>query len=289
MHHAKASANDDFMYFNKDMVSAGVDHLKLETDLRKAIERNELLLHYQPQVDTVSGSVVGAEALLRWEHAEIGPIPPFQFVHLAEKIGLIGDLGDWVLVAACKQMKRFHRSGLKLPRIAINVSTFQFNTDFIKRVKEVLEETELPGSMLELGLTEGILMDHDAGTLNALEDLKSLGVYLSVDDFGTSYAPLSYLSHFPLDELKVDRSFVVDCDTREESAKLVTGIIAMAESMSMNIVAEGVETESQYRFLKKGGARVMQGYLFSKPVPAEELKRLLVPWHFAEQVQRITL
>lgn len=289
MHHAKASPNEDFMYFNKDMVSAGIDHLKLETDLRKAIERNELLLHYQPQVDTISGSVVGAEALLRWEHSEIGPVPPFQFVHLAEKIGLIGELGDWVLVAACKQMKRFHRAGLKLPRIAINVSTFQFNSDFIKRVKEVLEETELPGSMLELGLTEGILMDNDAGTLEALEDLKALGVYLSVDDFGTSYAPLSYLSHFPLDELKIDRSFVMDCDTREESAKLVTGIIAMAESMNMNMVAEGVETESQYQFLKKGGARVMQGYMFSKPVPAEELKRLLVPWHFAEQVQRITL
>jgi len=289
MHHAKASASEDFMFFNKDMVSAGIDHLKLETDLRKAIERNELLLHYQPQVDTVSGSVVGAEALLRWEHSEIGPVPPFQFVHLAEKIGLIGELGDWVLVAACKQMKRFHQAGLKLPRIAINVSTFQFNTEFINRVKDVLEETELPGSMLELGLTEGILMDNDAGTLEALEDLKALGVYLSVDDFGTSYAPLSYLSHFPLDELKIDRSFVMDCDTRDESAKLVTGIIAMAESMNMNMVAEGVETESQYQFLKKSGARVMQGYMFSKPVPAEELKRLLVPWHFAEQVQRITL
>ncbi len=292
MHHAKASPNDDYMFFNKEMVSAGVNHLKLEADLRKAIERNELLLHYQPQVDTVSGSVVGAEALLRWEHSEIGPVPPFQFVHLAEKIGLIGELGelgDWVLVAACEQMKRFHRSGLKLPRIAINVSTFQFNREFVNRVKEVLEQTELPGSMLELGLTEGILMDNDAGTLEALEDLKALDVYLSVDDFGTSYAPLSYLSHFPLDELKIDRSFVDDCDTRDESAKLVTGIIAIAESMNMNIVAEGVETESQYQFLKKGGARVMQGYMFSKPVPAEELKRLLVPWHFAEQVQRITL
>ena len=288
MHHAKASASDDFLFFNKDMEAAGVDHLKLEADLRKAVEREELVLHYQPQVDSVSGSVVGAEALLRWEHPEYGLVPPFKFVHLAERIGLIGDLGDWVLEASCRQMKRFRDQGLKLPRVAINVSAFQFNSAFTNRVKEVLQQADIPASMLELGLSEGILVDNDPKTIESLQELKELGVYLSVDDFGTSFAPLSYLGHYQLDELRIDRSFVADCVERPESAKLVKGIISMAQSLELNIVAEGVETEAQYNFLKENGTRVMQGYLFSKAVPADELERLLVPWHFMDQVQRIS-
>ncbi|MEH6569835.1 MAG: EAL domain-containing protein, partial [Halioglobus sp.] len=236
----------------------------------------------------VSGSVVGAEALLRWEHPEYGLVPPFKFVHVAERIGLIGDLGDWVLEAACRQMKRFRDQGLKLPRVAINVSAFQFNSSFNKRVKEVLLQADLPASMLELGLSEGILADNDPKTIESLQELKELGVYLSVDDFGTSFSPLSYLGHYQLDELRIDRSFIADCVERPESAKLVMGIISMAQSLELNIVAEGVETEAQYNFLKENGTRVMQGYLFSKAVPADELERLLVPWHFMDQIQRIS-
>jgi predicted signal transduction protein with EAL and GGDEF domain len=272
MHHAKASTTDDFLFFRKDMDAAGVDHLKLEADLRKAVEREELVLHYQPQVDSVSGSVVGAEALLRWEHPEYGLVPPLKFVHVAERIGLIGELGDWVLEAACRQMKRFRDQGLKLPRVAINVSAFQFNSSFSSKVKTVLQQADIPASVLELGLSEGSLADNDPKTIEALQELKEMGVYLSVDDFGTSFAPLSYLSHYPLDELRIDRSFVAHCVDRPESAKLVKGIISMAKSLELNIVAEGVETDDQYTFLKQNGTRVMQGYLFSKAVPANELE-----------------
>jgi diguanylate cyclase (GGDEF)-like protein len=290
MHHAKASARGGFLFYNEGMEATGPDHLKLESNLRKAIERNELLLHYQPQVNTTNGSVVGAEALLRWEHPELGLVPPFRFISLAEEIGLIEELGDWVLVAACRQMKEFRQQGLELPRVAINVSALQFSSRFIERVKEVLLQTDLPPSMLELGLSERILMDNDKSTINSLQELRELGVYLSVDNFGTSYAPLGYLGRCPLDELKIDRSFVVDCDIHEENARLVKAIISMAKSLDLRMVAEGVETEGEYQFLINNGTRVVQGYLFSKPVPAEELKRqLVVPWHFMTQIQRIAL
>ncbi|RLA46853.1 MAG: GGDEF domain-containing protein [Gammaproteobacteria bacterium] len=290
MYHAKASTRGDFLFYNEEMQAAGLDRLKLESDLRKAIERNELLLHYQPQVDIANGSIVGAEALLRWEHPEYGLIPPFRFIPLAEEIGLIEEFGDWVLVEVCRQMNEFREQDLELPKVAINVSPFQFNPLFINRVKEVLIQADLPASMLELGLSEGILTNNDQSTIKSLRELTELGVYLSVDNFGMSYAPLSYLGNCPLDELKIDRSFVVDCDSREESGKLVKAIISMANSLNLRIVAEGVETEGQYQFLSSNGARVMQGYLFSKPVPAEELKaQLVVPWHYMTQIQRIAL
>jgi diguanylate cyclase (GGDEF)-like protein len=290
MHHAKASARDGFLFYNNDMEATGLDHLKLESDLRKAIDRDELLLHYQPQVDTTNGSIVGAEALLRWEHPQYGLVPPFRFIPLAEEIGLIEELGDWVLVETCRQMKEFREQGLELPRVAINVSVFQFSSLFIERVKEVLTQADLPASMLELGLSEAVLMDNDKSTIEALQELRKLGVYLSVDNFGTSYAPLDYLGRCPLDELKIDRSFVVDCDIKEENARLVKAIISLAKSLDLRMVAEGVETEGEYQFLINNGARVMQGYMFSKPVPAEELQRLLVvPWHFMTQIQRIAL
>jgi len=289
MYHAKTSTSGDYLFYDPAMEATGLDNLKLESALRKAIEREELRLHYQPQVDTVSGSVVGAEALLRWEHPEYGLVPPFEFVSLAEEIGLIAELGDWVLEEACRQMNEFRAQGLQLPRVAINVSTLQFNTAFASRVKEVLEQADLPPAMLELALTEGVLMDNNSDTIESLEELRELGVYLSVDNFGTSYAPINYLSRQPLDELKIDRSFMFECEQREESARLVIAIIAMAKSLNMRMVVEGVETEGQCQFLTRNGARVMQGYLFSKPVPADELTPLLAPWHFLEQVQRIAM
>jgi len=290
MFHAKVSTKDDFLYYHADLDAAGPEHLRLESDLRRAIERDELVLHYQPQVDTADGSMVGAEALLRWEHPDYGQVPPFKFIAIAEEIGLIAQLGDWVLVETCRQLKEFREQGLELPRIAINISQFQFNSGFVERVREVLQEVELPPSMLELGLTESLLMDEHKATARALEEFRDMGVHLTVDDFGTSYAPLGYLSRYSLDELRIDKSFVTDCDKRQDSASLVTAIIAMAGSLGLRMVAEGVESETQYQFLKDNGARVMQGYLFSKPVPASELREMLVvPWHFMEQIQRMEM
>ena len=287
MHHAKAATGENVLYFNPDMDSTGVGRLKLESDLRKAVERNELLLHYQPQVNTTSGAVVGAEALLRWNHPEQGLVPPFQFIPLAEEIGVISELGNWVLGEACRQMKELDAAGLQLPQVTINISAFQFNTAFVKVVKDVLDQHGLAAARLELGLTESIMMENSPATTQALQELRELGVRLSVDDFGMGYSPLTYLSRHALDELKIDRTFVADCDSNENSARLVTAIVAMAQCLELGIVAEGVETEEQYRFLVESGAKVIQGYLFSKPVPAAELKRVLAPWHFLEQVQNI--
>ncbi|MBE9538706.1 MAG: EAL domain-containing protein [Proteobacteria bacterium] len=288
MYHAKGSGKNNFLYYNSDMDAASVDRLKLETDLRKAIERNELVLHYQPQVDTQSGTVIGAEALVRWQHPEHGLIPPFKFIPLAEEMGLIIELGDWVLEEACRQMVELRDQGIELPKVAVNVSAMQFTTRFITRVEDVLRKTGLDPGSLELELTEGMVMDNSTETIKALNDLKVLGVSLSIDDFGTGYSSLSYLSRFPLDELKIDRSFVIDFDKSDNDASLVIAIISMAKSMNLNLVAEGVETHEQYHFLTQNGANVIQGYLFSKPIPADELRPLLAPYHFLNQIQMIT-
>ncbi len=285
MYHAKAAGKNNCLFYHSDMDAAGVDRLQLEADLRRAMERNEFVLHYQPQVDTRTGSVVGAEALVRWEHPEKGMIPPFRFIPLMEEMGFIGALGDWVLREACRQMKAFEAMGLQLPKVAVNVSALQFNSTFIRSVKEVLQESGLAPAKLELELTEGVVMGDAGAIIDAVKELKEMGVSLSIDDFGTGYSSLSYLSRFPLDELKIDRSFVIKFDESENDASLVVAIIAMARSLNLRLVAEGVETQEQYEFLTSNGAHIIQGYLFSKPLPAHELQPLLAPWHFMEQVQ----
>lgn len=287
MYHAKSSGKNNFLFYNTGMDAAGVERLTLETDLRKAMERGELVLYYQPQVDTLTGSVVGAEALMRWHHPEQGLIPPFKFIPLAEEMGMISALGEWGLQEACRQMIEFQGMGLDLPKVSVNVSALQFNTSFIKRVGEVLQETALKPSRLELELTEGIMMDDTDATIRSLDALKEMGVSLSMDDFGTGYSSLSYLSRFPLDELKIDRSFVVDYDKSQNDASLIIAIIAMGRSMKLKLVAEGVETADQYHFLRQHGAHIIQGYLFSKPLPAKELVPLLSPGYFREQIREI--
>jgi len=287
MYHAKSRGKNNYLFYSSDMDAAGVDRLQLEADIRRAMEQQEFILHYQPQVDTRTGAVVCAEALIRWEHPEKGMIPPFKFIPLVEEMGLIHQMGEWVLREACRQMKSFEAQGVKLPKVSVNVSALQFNPAFIRSVQRILLETGLDPARLELELTEGVVMDDGKSTLQGLDELKELGVSLSIDDFGTGYSSLSYLSRFPLDELKIDRSFVVDFDKSENDASLVVAIIAMARSMNLRLVAEGVETIEQYRFLTRNGAHVIQGYLFSKPVPADELQPLLAPWHFMEQIYQL--
>ncbi len=287
MYHAKTSGKNKFMYYNSSMDAASVERLSLENDLRRAMERKDLVLHYQPQVDSLTGAVVGAEALMRWQHPELGLVPPFKFIPLAEEMGLIGALGEWGLEEACHQMVELQALGLELPKVSVNVSALQFNQAFIGRVSEVLAKTGLRPMRLQLELTEGIMMDDKEATIRALSQLKELGVRLSIDDFGTGYSSLSYLSRFPLDELKIDRSFVIDFNKSENDASLIVAIIAMARSLRLQLVAEGVETHEQYHFLRNHGANVIQGYLFSRPVPLQELKPLLVPGYFREQLQQL--
>ena len=287
MYHAKGAGKNNFVFYSSEMDAATVERLTLENDLRRAIERNELLLHYQPQVDTNTGSIIGAEALMRWEHPERGLVPPFKFIPLAEEMGLIGEMGEWGLKEACRQVVEWQSQGMELPKVSVNVSALQFNHSFIRRVGEVLSETGMHPKRLELELTEGIMMEGSESVVRSFEEIRSLGVQLSIDDFGTGYSSLSYLSRFPLDELKIDRSFVIEFDKSEGDAGLIMAIIAMANSLGLKLVAEGVETHDQYRFLKQHGAGVIQGYLFSKPVPADELKPMLIPGYFRSQINEI--
>ncbi len=287
MHHAKASTRDKVLFYSEHMDATGVGRLGLEADLRRAVERNELALHYQPQVNTVTGAVAGAEALLRWEHPEHGMIPPFQFIPLAEEIGVMAELGQWVLAEVCRQLQAFDRTGLVLPRVAVNISSFQFSPTFCADTRDLLQRFALAPARLELGLTEAILTDEDRHTFESLKELKAMGIHLSVDNFGTGCSPLGYLSRHAIDELKIDRSFTLDCDRNEQNARLVIAIIALARSLGLGVVAEGVETEAQCRFLIRNGVQVVQGHLFGAPVAAGNLEPLLAPWHFVDQVQAI--
>ena len=287
MYHAKAAGRNKYSFYAASMKSAGVGRLKLETELRKAVEREELVLHYQPQVCTRSGKILGAEALVRWQHPKHGLIPPVRFIPLAEEIGLIVEIGSWTLQEAARQSKAFQEQGLHLPKISVNVSALQFNATFTREVEKVLQDTGIEPELLELELTEGVIMTNARASIDALHSLKELGVSLSVDDFGTGYSSLSYLSRFPLDELKIDRSFVIDYDKSPASSSLVSAIIAMGKSLNLSLVAEGVDTVDQYRFMREHEVDVIQGYLFSKPVPAEELAALLRERRFPGQIEEM--
>jgi len=285
MYHAKAAGRNNYRFYSNTMKSAGVGRLKMETELRKAVEREELVLYYQPQVNAFTGEIIGAEALVRWNHPEHGLVPPIRFIPLAEEMGLIVELGAWTLIEACRQSKAFHEQGLSLPKVAVNVSSLQFNSGFTELVQKVLDDIQLDPSLLELELTEGVIMSNAQASTDALLDLKRLGVSISVDDFGTGYSSLSYLSKFPLDELKIDRSFVIEFDKSVRSASLVSAIIAMGKSLNLSLVAEGVDTVEQFRFLHNAKVDVIQGYLFSKPIPAQEFAGLLRNNHFPEQIK----
>jgi diguanylate cyclase (GGDEF)-like protein len=288
MYHAKKLGHSGISYYQNHMEEPRIDQIRLKRELREAVTRNELVLHYQPQVDIRNGTIVGAEALLRWNHPQQGFIPPLQFIPLAEEMDIITELGKWTLQETCRQLTEFELMGLKLPKVTINISALQFNSGYISTVKEVLDQSGIDPSRLQFELTEGAIITDVGGTIQTLQELKKLGVGLSIDDFGTGYSPLSYLSRFPLDELKIDRRFITRSQESETDANLVMGFIAMARCMKLRLVATGVETREQFDFLSANGVFILQGYLFSEPVGAEQLKPLLTPWHFMEQLMRLT-
>ncbi len=289
MYHAKSRGRNNFMFYANTMDVTGVGRLKMETDLRKAIERQELIVYYQPQVSLITGEVVGAEALVRWVHPEEGLIPPDQFIPLAEEMGLIVELGSWILFEACRQIQQMVQLGLALPKVSVNVSSLQFTPAFSRLVKAVLKETGLDPDMLQLELTESVIMSNAENSIDALFELKTLGVSLSVDDFGTGYSSLNYLSRFPLDELKIDRGFIIDLDRdgEENSASLVAAIIAMANSLNLHLVAEGVDSSDQASFLKTHKVDTVQGFLFSKPMPLEEFMLFMEDNPCPRQLERL--
>ena len=280
MYRAK-NTGSGFCYYEPAMESALSERMKLENDLRRALERNEITVFYQPVIDTVSGTMVGVEALVRWLHPEHGIVSPANFIPIAEETGLILPLGERVLRSACTQAKSWLDSGLGNFHIAVNLSAKQLEHRNLRDVvQSALEDSGLPPSALILEITESVLMERAGACIDLLNDLRSLGIHLSIDDFGTGYSSLSYLKHLPANTLKIDHSFIRDINHDEDALAIVTGIIALAHSLRMQVVAEGVETLEQQQLLSKLNCNFLQGYLFSRPVPAELIEtQLLTPKH----------
>src|SRR5213079_1013225 len=235
------------------------------------LTHDELEVHYQPIFDLRSGTITGMEALLRWNHPDMGPITPGTFIPLAEAVGVMVPIGNWVLRTACAQATAWHESGFKNLSLAVNLSVTQLqSSDLVDRVRDVLEETRLPARLLELEITESSAMQSPEASVRTLYDLKKLGIRISLDDFGTGHSSLSYLKRFPIDTLKIDQSFVRDINSDPDTAAIVTAIIAMAHSLRLKVIAEGVEFSEQANFLKHYSCDQMQGFLIRPPVPAAE-------------------
>jgi EAL domain-containing protein (putative c-di-GMP-specific phosphodiesterase class I) len=244
--------------------------------LRHALERDELSVHYQPQVNLQTGEIFGAEALVRWQHPERGSISPAKFIPIAEETGLIGAIGEWVLKTACQQTRRWQQAGFAGLRIAVNLSSRQFKQpDLRQRLMRILAETGLDAQWVELELTESMLVQNTDEAIRQLRDLKALGVEIAIDDFGTGYSSLSYLQQFPFDVLKIDRCFIQNVKSDANKAAITQAIVQMAKSLNLKSIAEGVETEAELSFVQQQQCHAIQGYFFSAPVPAEAFQQLL--------------
>jgi diguanylate cyclase (GGDEF)-like protein/PAS domain S-box-containing protein len=271
MYSAKDYGRNNFQFFTQDMNAEVVERLTLESSLRLALEKRELFLVYQPQMEIASGRITGLEALLRWQHPELGLVPPDKFIRIAENSGLIVPIGEWVLRTACSQARKWQDEGLPTVSVAVNVSAVQFRQEgFRKLIDRVLRETGLAPEYLELELTESLLLSNADVTLSVLRGLKAMGLKLAIDDFGTGYSSFSYLKHFPVSKLKIDRSFVREVAANPDDAAITTAIISMAKSLNLKVIAEGVEDEAQMSFLRAHQCDEIQGYYFSKPLAPEE-------------------
>jgi len=276
LYRAKEQGRNNHQYYTEELTTRAMERLSMENNLRHALERNELAVHYQPQVDLYSGSIIGMEALLRWQHPEMGLIAPSTFIPLAEETGLIIPIGEWVLRTACARLKAWIDEGLPKIRVAVNLSSRQFNQkDLAETVARILRDTGLDPNCLELELTESLIMRDAEATIVVLHEIKALGVQFSIDDFGTGYSSLSYLKRFPIDRIKIDKSFVRDITTDPEDAAVSQAIISLSHSLNLKTVAEGVETIEQQEFLRSRQCDEIQGFYFSRPVPEHEMEQLL--------------
>jgi len=277
MRQAKKAGRHNFELYSPDMTVQSEDRLALESELRRALGQNQFVVHYQPLVELQNGQVVGMEALVRWNRNGHGLVYPDQFISLAEETGLIVPIGEWVLSQASRQTQRWRNDGWPHLRLAVNLSARQllWQHDIVDMVESVLADTGLPPSALELEMTESVVMHNVEGAVMAMTKLSEMGVRLSLDDFGTGYSSLNYLKRFPLDTLKIDRSFTRDIPDDPDGVAIVEGILALARSLNLQVVAEGVERIEQYEFLRQRGCEMMQGYLFSRPVPAKQFETLL--------------
>ncbi len=276
MYHAKDQGRNNFQFYTQSMNATAFERLVLENNIRKAIERDEFELFYQPQISVSNGEIVGMEALIRWNHPELGMISPAEFIPLAEESGLILPLGEWVLRRACGQIRQLHDRGFSDLRISVNLSVHQLRQQgLVKTIKGIVEQYYLDARRLELEITESAIMKNAEATVETLMSLKSMGLRISIDDFGTGYSSLSYLKRFPIDTLKIDRSFIKDIPNDPDNAAITRAIIAMAHSLNLKVVAEGVETPAQFAFLKNEGCDEMQGFLLCRPLPFQKIGELL--------------
>jgi len=272
MYSAKESGGNNFRFFTEDMNAQVMERLALENGLRLALDKKELFLVYQPQVDIASGKITGLEALLRWQHPELGLVPPDKFIRIAENSGLILPIGEWVLRTACSQVRKWQDEGLPAVTIAVNVSAIQFRQDgFCELIRRVLDETGLAPHYLELELTESLLLANADVMFSVVEELNAMGLTLAVDDFGTGYSSFSYLKRYRVSKLKIDRIFIRDVAVNPDDAAITSAIISMAKSLRLKVIAEGVETEAQMSFLRAHRCDEIQGYYFSKPLSVDKV------------------
>jgi diguanylate cyclase (GGDEF)-like protein/PAS domain S-box-containing protein len=277
MYQAKEQGRNSYRYYTSELTRTAFERLLLETELRSALQQNQLLLYYQPQISLHNGEMTGAEAVLRWHHPRLGIIPPARFIPLAEESGLIHEIGNWVLQEACEQTRYLNRQGLFQGRMAINLSVRQImQTDLILRFEEIIGESGCPPDMLQLEVTEGIFMGQMKHSVPVLDVFKKLGVSIAIDDFGTGYSSLSYPKQLPIDKLKIDRSFIRDMPHDSDAVAITQAIVSLGKNLGLRITAEGIETMAQQSLLQKMGCQEGQGYLYSPPVPAETFEEMLL-------------
>lgn len=276
MYHAKRSNSGGYQTYSSGMDERFSKHLSIEGDLRRSIEADEFLVYYQPQVNVITGEIVGIEALVRWQHPEYGLLLPADFISIAEESGLIGEIGQSLFRTACTDLKSWYGKGLPKVRLAVNLSALEVvKKSFVDNIINVLKEFDLPGDCLEIEITESVILNDLEHVIQRLSKLSNYGVTIAIDDFGTGYSSLSYLQKLPIHTLKIDRSFLKDVASKHEGSSIVAAIIAMAQGLNLNTVAEGVETEGQKHYLESLGCDDMQGFLFSQPVIAKEMENIL--------------
>src|SRR3984957_11514911 len=275
MYRAKEMGRDNFQFYTSELNTKVHEKLVLQEELRNAIARSEFVLLYQPQVDLRSGRIFAVEALIRWRHPILGTVSPDKFIPMAEESGLIVTIGDWVLHEACRQNKAWQDAGIPHMTISVNVSARQFGgRNLVSRIAHSLEKSGLEAQYLELELTESLIMQDVEAAIATMKELQTLGVHLSIDDFGTGYSSLAALKSFPVTRLKIDKSFITDLVTNENDRAVTTAVISLGQKLNLRVIAEGVETEDQMAFLRENNCDEMQGYHFSRPVPAGEIEKL---------------
>jgi EAL domain-containing protein (putative c-di-GMP-specific phosphodiesterase class I) len=275
MYRAKEKGRNTFQLYTPSMNFKAMERLAVEKNLRKALDREEFELYYQPKINLESGQIAGMEALIRWDSPELGMVMPSQFIHIAEETRLIIQMGHWVLLTACRQAKQWQSEGLPQIPISVNLSVVQFtHPNLVSEINKVINQTNTQPHNLELEITESVLMQDTTLAVSILNKLSELGIKISIDDFGTGFSSLNYLKNLPIDYLKIDQTFIKDFNLQTNSA-ITKAIVTLAQSLNMKTIAEGVETEEQKKFLKELNCDEAQGYLFSKPLPKDEMGELL--------------